>query len=105
MVDENYVSESLGWEFLFINMEQQKFGNTSGFTRESGPRELTAVATQCRVSMVQSGSHRGGLAWHYPAYFPFWFKRHVFVSQTSTRLFVFKGSAEKCRTDMFAKKG
>jgi hypothetical protein len=66
-------------------MEQQKFGNTSGFTRESGPRELTAIATQCRVSMVQSGSHRGGLAWHYPAYFPFWFKRHIFVSQTSTR--------------------
>jgi hypothetical protein len=31
-----------------------ELGNTSGLTRESGPRELTAVATQCRVSMVKS---------------------------------------------------
>jgi hypothetical protein len=53
MVDGNYASESLGWERLFINMEQQKLSNTSGLTRESGPRELTTVATQCRVSMAK----------------------------------------------------
>jgi hypothetical protein len=54
MVDRNYASEKLGWERLFIKMEQQKLGNTFGLTRESHPRELTAVSTQCRVSMVKS---------------------------------------------------